>query len=103
MDKTCWAMQVIVFLALLLDTVRQTLSIPVEKRDKAVRLLNDIVDKKKATILELQQLTGLLNFISRAVVLGRALTRRMYCKFAKYLKPVLENRNHQSTSIVNKG
>ena len=30
----------------------------------------------------MQQITGLLNFISKAIVPGRAFTRRMYCKFS---------------------
>ena len=33
-------------------------------------------------VLKLQQLTSLLNFISRAIVPGRTFTRRMYTKYA---------------------
>ena len=39
-------------------------------------------DKKKATIKQLQKLAGHLNFINRAVVPGRAFTKRMYAKFS---------------------
>lgn len=35
---------------------------------------------KKTTVREIQKLTGLLNFFCRAVVPGRAFTRRMYAK-----------------------
>ena len=89
MEKTCWSTQVIVFLGMLLDTINQMISIPIDKRNCAVEL--DLLTKKtssrKATILQLQQLAGLLNFISGAVVPGRAFTRHIYCKFSKFLKP----------------
>ena len=39
-----------------------------------------ILSKKKATIKQIQSLTGLLNFLNRAIVPGRAFTRRMYNK-----------------------
>lgn len=42
---------------------------------------------KKVTVRKLQQLTGLLNFIGRAVVPGRAFTRRLYAKMGTLLKP----------------
>ena len=67
-EKMFLGEQIIVFLGMLLDTVKQTVSIPLDKRDKALQLLWDIVNKRKATVLRLQQLAGLLNFIARAVV-----------------------------------
>ena len=39
MEKTEWATRFIIFLGMLLDTVNQTISIPVGKRDKALGLL----------------------------------------------------------------
>ena len=47
-------------------------------------MLNYIVDKKKATVKELERLAGLLNFFNRAVVPGRTFTRRMYAKFTGF-------------------
>ena len=41
-----------------------------------------MLDKKSATVRELQGLAGLLNFLHRAIVPGRAFTRRMYAKFS---------------------
>ena len=38
--------------------------------------------KRKATVDELQKLSGFLNFLNKAIVPGRAFTRRMYAKFA---------------------
>ena len=80
--KTCWSTQVIVFIGMLFNTVSQTISIPIEKRDKALMLLGSMLQAKKSkvTILKIQQLIGLLNFISRAVVPGKLFTKRMYNK-----------------------
>ena len=49
---------------------------------KALNALNLMLSKKKATVHELQQLSGFLNFLSRALFPGRAFTRRMYAKFS---------------------
>lgn len=82
MDKTVWAIQLLVFLGILLDAINRTLSIPEDKRQKALGMLDRVVESKKVTVMQLQQLTGLLNFICRAVVPGRAFTRRLYAAFS---------------------
>ena len=77
-----------VFLGILLDGEHHILIIPEKKRIRAINKLQSVLSKKKATIKELQQLTGLLNFLNKAIVLGRAFTRRMYSKFSHLeLKP----------------
>ena len=81
-EKTVWGMVIIVFLGILFDTLNQTVSIPVDKCAKAVDLLMDVIGSRTVTVLKLQQLTGLLNFISTGVVPGRTFTRRMYCKYS---------------------
>ena len=81
-DKTKWANNYQIFLGILMDGVNFTLSIPKEKKDRALTMLNIFSDKKKATVKHLQVLTGYLNFLSRAIVPGRAFTRRIYAKFA---------------------
>ena len=81
-EKTVWATNIIVFLGILIDTISQTISIPIKKCEKALNQLNYVINARTVTVLELQQLTGLLNFISRAVVPGTAFTRRMYVKYA---------------------
>ena len=63
-----------VFLGILLDGEHHILIIPEEKRIRAINELQSVLGKKKATIKELQQLTGLLNFLNKAIVLGRAFT-----------------------------
>lgn len=80
-DKTEWATQIIVFLGLLINSRTQTVSVPEPKRQKAMDALNRVLRSKKVKVLEMQKLTGLLNFLSRAVVPGRAFTRRMYNKY----------------------
>lgn len=80
-DKTEWSTQEIVFLGLLLNTILQTVSIPEQKRDKALDAIDRVIRSKKVKVLDMQKLTGLLNFLSRAIVPGRTFTRRMYAKF----------------------
>ena len=79
-EKTEWTSVVITFLGALLDGERHCLCIPEEKRVKALNQVRWIKNKKKATIKEIQCLTGILNFLNRAIVPGRVFTRRMYAK-----------------------
>lgn len=79
-EKTCLATQIIVFLGLLINTLTQTISLPQDKLERGRRELDVIIRSKKITVHQLQRLTGLLNFFSRAVVPGRAFTRRLYAK-----------------------
>lgn len=80
LDKTFWAEQVMVFLGILIDALNQRLGIPTEKIQKAIDQIEYILNSNKITVQQLQQLTGLLNFMGRAVVPGRVFTRRMYAK-----------------------
>lgn len=81
-DKIQWATQIMVFLGLQVDSVRQMVSIPETKIDRAIRELDIVIRSKKVTVKQLQSLTGLLNFFCRAVVPGRAFTRKMYAKMS---------------------
>ena len=82
LEKTEWGTQTIVFLGIMTDGHRHCLALPESKVIKAKNQINDILAKKngKATIKQLQSLTGLLNFMNKAIVPGRAFTRRMYTK-----------------------
>ena len=53
-----------------------------EKQQKAIRLLNDFQGKRKATVKQLQVLTGYLNFLTRAIFAGCTVTRRIYAKYS---------------------
>ena len=88
MEKKEWGVQIIVFLGMLLDTVSQTISIPIDKRDKALEQLNKIIHSKEVPVLQLQRLTGLLNFISRAIVPGWAFS---------YTTPIVSGLGGQQT------
>ena len=81
-EKTVWATTIIVFLGILIDTLQQTISVPVEKRQKAIELLSAMINSCTTMVLKLQQLTGLLNFLATAIVPGRKFTQRMYTKYA---------------------
>ena len=78
MEKTEWASQVIVFLGMLLDSINQTVSIPIDKRDKALNLLQDISNSRTVTIIKVQHLAGLLNYLSREIVPACSFTRNFY-------------------------
>lgn len=69
MEKTVWATQLITLLGMLIDTVRQLVLIPQAKIHKAMRQIDTLLasKKRKATVLQVQKLYGLLNFICRAV------------------------------------
>ena len=85
LEKTEWGSDQVVFLGILVDGKNLMLRVPVDKKDKALRLLNHFSSKKKATVNELQQLTGFLNFLTKAIFPGRAFTRRMYSKYSHIL------------------
>ena len=80
MEKTFWGCTRITFLGLLIDTIHQIVSVPCEKVDKAIKLLTKCLQRrsKKTTLGELQEITGFLNFLCKAVVPGRSFTRRLY-------------------------
>ena len=81
-EKTEWGTCISMFLGILLNTITQTVSIPIEKRNKALELLQFVVTSRTVTVFKLQQLTGLLNFLSTAIIPGRTFTRMMYTKYA---------------------
>ena len=82
-EKSECASSIMVFLGILLNGIIHCLCLPEDKRIKAVNKLKSMINKKKATIKEIQELTGILNFLSRAIIPGRAFTRRMYAKLRK--------------------
>ena len=86
LEKTEWVTQIIVFLGMLIDMRNQTISIPEEKRDKAIRKIKAILNNKCTTVLKLQRLAGLLNFCCHALVPGRVYTCFLYSS-CKGLKP----------------
>ena len=80
LDKTFWGCTLITFLGLLIDTVNQLVLIPIEKIEKAKNLINFALNKasKKLELRQVQQLSGYLNFLCKAVIPGRTFNRRLY-------------------------
>ena len=81
-DKTVWGTLRMIFLGILMLGDMAMLSIPIDKKTRALNMLKEVLTSKKITVLKLQQLTGLLNFLCRAVYPGRVFTRRLYAKLA---------------------
>ena len=79
-DKTEWGSPIMVFLGTLLNGKDWIIAIPIEKVTKTCNLLKFAIEKRKVTIKFIQQLTGVLNFLHKAIVPGRAFTRCMYIK-----------------------
>ena len=83
-DKTEWASDCVIFLGILLDGRHYIMRIPLEKRMKAIKLICNILDQKKskATVKELQELCGYLNFLCKAIFPGHPFIRYMYAKYS---------------------
>ena len=103
-EKTESACTCIVFLGFLIDTVNQIIGIPMEKITRAVNMIQFVLNKcagkpkhkRKMTVLQLQRICGFLNFLGRAIIPGRAFTRRLYAH--------LQNKNlkqHHHLHITN--
>ena len=69
-----------IFLGMLLDSRRQIICIPMDKLIKATSWVNYFLNEgnMKATLHEFQKLCGILNFLCRCIVPGRAFLRRLY-------------------------
>jgi len=77
-EKTEGPTTVIVFLGLELDSVLMQVRIPLEKIEKIVIQIQDMLQHKRSVSLkELQSLLGSLNFMCRAVIPGRPFCRRL--------------------------
>ena len=78
LEKTYWGSTLLIFLGFLLDTERQIISVPVDKVEKALYLIQRMLSKKKGTVKQIQKLACFLNFLCRCIVPGQAFTRRLY-------------------------
>ena len=96
MEKTFWGTTKLSFLGLLIDTLNQLICVPLEKIEKANELISNVLNKKnkKIKVHQLQQLTGFLNFLGKAVVPGRAFTRRLYAVEIDALEKDMKKHHH---------
>ena len=79
-EKTEWASVRTVFLGIMLDGEWRILIIPENKRAKALNDLNKMIDSRTVTVKAIEQITGSLNFLNKAIIAGRTFTLRMYAK-----------------------
>ena len=61
-----------------LDTEQMVICLPVGKSNKARNLVETAISQNSLSLLELQTLTGYLNFVSVVAPLGRRFLRRLY-------------------------
>ena len=93
MEKTYWGTTRLVFLGLLLDTVNQVVEVPIEKIEKALNLIREVIGKRSIMLKQLQKICGFFNFLGRAVIPGRAFTRQLYM-FTKGSEGKLKAHHH---------
>ena len=98
-QKMEWATTRIMFLGVLLLGDEFKLSIPEDKRLKALNAAKLMSNKRKATIHQLQQFTGFFNFICRAIFPGHAFTRRMYSKIPWLSRDGIKLKQHHHVSL----
>ena len=70
-EKTKGLSAVLTFLGIELDTVRQACKLPDTKLWELQGKLNNIAHKRKASLSELQEIVGDLNFACRILASGR--------------------------------
>ena len=78
-EKTFWRTRQLTFLGFLIDTINQIVSVPKEKTERGIEIINEALEKKRSiTLKKLQKICGFLNFLCRCITPGRAFTRRLY-------------------------
>lgn len=90
-SKVCGPTQNITFLGINIDTVRMLLSLPQEKVEDFMLLLNKFTGMKRASKKQLQSLAGGLNWASSIVAGGRVYLRRILDTIQK-----LRAQNHKT-------
>ena len=93
-EKTEWGMTLIVFLGILFDGKRWVLAVPLDKRRKAIQLIQNTLSKKTITIKDLQKLAGSLNFLCKAIVPGRTFLRCLYDRMKSKNGELLRHHYH---------
>ena len=86
-NKTEGPVQILTFLGLEIDTIKEEIRLPSDKLSKCYALIDELLCRKKCTLRELQVILGLLNFTCQVIIPGRAFLRRLYALTAKVAKP----------------
>ena len=94
LEKTEWATSVITFLGVNFHGQHKILTVPEDKKQKALSWIHYLLQKRTATMKQLEQITGLLNFLGRVIVPGRAFTHRMYARYTGAKNIGLKQHHH---------
>ena len=86
-EKTVGPATALTFLGLEIDSVKKQVRIPIDKLYNLRQKLIALKGRKKVTLRELQSVTGILNFCSRAIPVARAFIRRFYDVMSGVSKP----------------
>ena len=70
--------QVVDFLGLEIDSLRMEARLPARKKTKALEWVNKLLGKCSCTLLEIQELVSLLNFVSKVIPLGQTFCYCLY-------------------------
>ena len=66
------------FAGLVLDTGNMVIRLPDKKRQKAQKIISEARNSQSLSLLDIQKITGYLNFVSTVVPLGRTFLRHLY-------------------------
>ena len=66
------------FLGLIIDTMRMEARLPIDKKEKGLYIITKLATQRSCSLLDLQRVTGLLNFLAKVIPLGRTFCRRLY-------------------------
>ena len=78
MEKTFLPTRLIDYLGIEIDMVKMVLRVPDHKKQKAVKLINELLSKRKCHVKEMQHLCGVLAFLCKVVRPGHCFQKRMY-------------------------
>ena len=73
-----------VFLGILINTITMTLEITSERRDEIKAILTDWLNRKSATLKDIQKLLGKLNFVCSTVRAGRVFITRIINELKRF-------------------
>ncbi|SPO29085.1 uncharacterized protein UTRI_06034 [Ustilago trichophora] len=95
--KTLWSTTKLEVLGIELDSVAQTASITLQRRQRILQLCSRIIERGRASLLELQQVAGHLQFVTRVAPHGRAFLRRLYDAVKAHYKAPFGRRISKAT------
>ena len=80
-DKSVGPVKIIQFLGLTIDMFGMVIKVPEDKKLDILQALHRMIQKRKAVSLQLQSIAGKLNFLCKAVPVGRPFITNVYQAF----------------------